>query len=96
MQGALEDMRRDLLTDILYRNGMEVIAMLVEKIELEEMEECLRKEMAEVATKEATNLMLARVEKLNKILLSQKKYGELKKASDDPAYLTALLDSYGI
>ena len=72
MQGALEDMRRDLLIDILCRNGMEVIAMLVEKIELEEMEECLRKEMAEVAAKETTNLMLARVEKINKILLSQK------------------------
>ena len=49
-----EGMKRGLLTDILSRNGTEVIAMLLKEYDLEEAKEYWKKEAAEEATKEAT------------------------------------------
>ena len=66
--------------------------MLLEEFDMEEVKACWKKEAAE----EATNRTVGRIGKLNKILLSQKRYDDLEKASDDSAYLIKLLDKYGI
>ena len=87
-----EGMKRGLLTDILSRNGTEVIAMLFKEYDLEEAKEYWKKEAAE----EATNKTFARARNLDLLLISQRKYDELEKAAKDPAYQMKLLNQYGI
>ena len=91
-----EGMKRGLLTDILNRNGTEVIAMLFKEYDLEEAKEYWKKEAAEEAAKEATNKTFARARNLDLLLISQRKYDELEKAAKDPAYQMKLLNQYGI
>ena len=73
-----EGMKRGLLTDILSRNGTEVIAMLLKEYDLEEAKEYWKKEAAEEATKEATSRTLARDRILFDLLLTQERYEEAK------------------
>ena len=74
--------------------------MLLEEYDAEEVLKYRVREAAEKAaekaTKEATDKTLIRTGKLNKILLSQKKYDELEKASEDIVYLRKLLKEYEI
>ena len=91
-----EGMKRGLLTDILSRNGTEVIAMLLKEYDLEEAKEYWKKEAAEEATKEATSRTLARARNLDLLLISQKRYSELERAAKDPDYQMKLLNEYGI
>ena len=86
-----EGMKRGLLTDILSRNGTEVIAMLLKEYDLEEAKEYWKKEAAEEATKEATSRTLDRAGKLFDLLLSQKKYDEARRAATDAEYRICLL-----
>ena len=87
-----EGMKRGLLTDILSKNGTEVIAMLFKEYDLEEAKEYWKKEAAE----EATNKTFATARNLELLLLSQKRYDELEKAAKDPSYQMKLLNQYGI
>ena len=87
-----EGMRRGLLTDILSRNGTEVIAMLLKEYDLEEAKEYWKKEAAE----EATSRTLARDRVLFDLLLTQERYEDAKRAAKDPAYQMKLLNEYGI
>ena len=89
-------MDRGLLTDILSRNGTEVIAMLLKEYDLEEAKEYWKKEAAEEATKEATSRTLDRAGKLFDLLLSQKKYDEARRAATDAEYRMKLFELYGI
>ena len=91
-----EGMKRGLLTDILSRNGTEVIAMLLKEYDLEEAKEYWKKEAAEEATKEATSRTLARDRILFDLLLTQERYEEAKRAAKDPDYQMKLLNEYGI
>ena len=95
-----EGMRRGLLTDILSRNGTEVIAMLFKEYDLEEAKEYWKKEAAEEAaakaTKEATSRTLDRDGKLFGLLLSQKRYDDARKAAADAEYRMKLFEMYGI
>ena len=91
-----EGMKRGLLTDILSRNGTEVIAMLLKEYDLEEAKEYWKKEAAEEATKEATSRTLDRAGKLFDLLLSQKKYDEARRAATDAEYRMKLFELYGI
>ena len=81
-------MRRGLVTDILSRNGTEVIAMLFKEYDLEEAKEYWKKEAAE----EASN----RDGKLFDLLLSQKRYDEARKAATNSEYRMKLFEMYGI
>ena len=89
-----------LLTDILSRNGTEVIAMLFKEYDLEEAKEYWKKEAAEKAAKEAD--AKARKEegdrdgKLFDLLLSQKRYDEARKAATNSEYRKKLFEMYGI
>ena len=87
-----QGLKRGILTDLLSRSGTEVVAMLLEEYDAEEVMKYREKE----AAKRATDKILIRAGKLNKILLAQKKYDELEKASDDMSYLRELFDKYGI
>ena len=93
-------MKRGLLTDILSRNGTEVIVMLLKEYDLEEAKEYWKKEAAEEAaakaTKEATSRTLARDRILFDLLLTQERYEEAKRAAKDPDYQMKLLNEYGI
>ena len=95
-----QGMKKGILTDLLSRSGTEVVAMLLEEYDAEEVLKYRVREAAEKAaekaTKEATDKTLIRTGKLNKILLSQKKYDELEKASEDIVYLRKLLKEYEI
>lgn len=83
-----QGLKRGILKDILSRSGTEVIAMLLEEYDAEEVKECWKKE-TEYRT-------FDRARKLEKILLSQKKYVEMEKAANDPSYHESLLKKYGI
>ena len=85
-------LKRGLLTDILSRNGTEVIAMLLKEYDQEEAKEYWKKEAAE----EATSRTLARARNLDLLLISQKRYSELERAAKDPDYQMKLLNEYGI
>ena len=87
-----EGMKRGLLTDILSRNGTEVIAMLLKEYDLEEAKEYWKKEAAEGATSRT----LARDRVLFDLLLTQERYEDAKRAAKDPAYQMKLLNEYGI
>ena len=87
-----EGMKRGLLTDILSRNGTEVIAMLFKEYDLEEAKEYWKKEAAE----EATSRTAARDRKLFDLLLTQEKYEDAKRAAKDSAYQMKLFEMYGI
>ena len=91
-----EGMKRGLLTDILSRNGTEVIAMLFKEYDLEEAKEYWKKEAAEEADAKATSRTLDRDGKLFEFLLSQKRYDDARKAATDSGYRMKLFEMYGI
>ena len=82
----------DILRNVLNEKRSEVLGMLLEEFDQEKYERTLREEGRE----EGIEAGQIRINKLNVILLSQKRYKDLERAATDRAFQNKLLQEMGI
>lgn len=90
-----ECIREGILRDFLIRQKAEVIKMSIYEFDEEREMRLIREDEREIGREEG-RIKIERILRLNKVLLSDNRIDDLKRATDDEAYRQMLCEEYSI